>query len=181
MDQIGGVEARLDERQCAGALTIVPYSPELAETFGRINREWIEAMFVLEEHDRDVLSDPQSHIIDKGGDIFFVHSSSLGIIGTCALRPADQGFTELTKMGVTQASRGRKAGEFLLRAVIDHAVKSGAADKLFLATNSKCAAAIHLYEKTGFRHDDQIRELFGSRYDRCNVAMRFAAEDYSAA
>ena len=186
LDQISAIEARLDERSLlerarARALEIVPYTPDLAEVFGRINREWIEAMFVLEDHDREVLADPQRHIIDKGGEILFVRSPGLGIVGACALCPAGDGYTELTKMGVTKSARGQKAGEFLLRAVIDHAVQSGASDKLFLVTNSKCAAAIHLYEKLGFRHDDSIRELFGHCYDRCNVAMRFEAADYSAA
>jgi len=186
LSQLSAIEARLDQRSLlerarSKALEIVPYTPELGETFGRINREWIEAMFVLEDHDREVLSDPQKHIIDKGGDILFVRSPGLGIVGACALCPAKDGYTELTKMGVTKAARGQKAGEFLLRAVIDHAVENGMADRLYLATNAKCRAAIHLYEKLGFQHDEEIRHLFGSCYDRCDVAMRFDPAAYSAA
>ena len=40
-------------------------------------------------------------------------------------------------------------------------------------TNARCAAAIHLYEKHGFRHDAQILREYGSRYARSNVAMRY--------
>ena len=40
-----------------------------------------------------------------------------------------------------------------------------------LLSNAKCAAAVHLYEKAGFRHDAEIM----ARYERCNVAMRYVA------
>ena len=38
----------------------------------------------------------------------------LGVVGACALRKTDVGEFELTKMGVLEAARGCKAGEFLL-------------------------------------------------------------------
>ena len=44
---------------------------------------------------------------------------------------------------------------------------------MYLLTNSKCAAAIHLYEKNGFEHDAEIMATYGARYERCNVAMRY--------
>ena len=64
-----------------------------------------------------------------------------------------------------------KAGEFLLAAAIDRAQAMGA-DPLYLLTNRACEAAIHLYEKLGFRHDAAIMETYGARYARCDVAMR---------
>jgi ribosomal protein S18 acetylase RimI-like enzyme len=39
-------------------------------------------------------------------------------------------------------------------------------------TNTRCAAAIHLYEKNGFRHDAGIMARYGARHERCDVAMR---------
>ncbi len=75
-------------------------------------------------------------------------------------------------MGVREAARGHKAGEFLLRAVLVRAEELGAKE-LYLLTNSKCEAAIHLYEKVGFVHDAEIMRDFGARYARSNVAMRY--------
>jgi RimJ/RimL family protein N-acetyltransferase len=46
-------------------------------------------------------------------------------------------------------------------------------DKIYLLTNRKCAAAIHLYEKLGFVHDEAIMRSFGARYERCDVAMSY--------
>lgn len=44
-----------------------------------------------------------------------------------------------------------------------------------LLSNAKCAAAVHLYEKAGFRHDADIMARYGARCERCNVAMRYVA------
>jgi N-acetylglutamate synthase-like GNAT family acetyltransferase len=156
------------------ALSIHSFDDALAGHFHDINAEWIEAMFHLEDTDRQVLENPRARIIDAGGDILFVEAQGLGIVGTCALQKTGPASYELTKMGVRESARGMKAGEFLLAAVIDRAMALGA-DPLYLLTNTRCAAAIHLYEKHGFRHDAGIMATYGSRYERCNVAMRYHA------
>jgi GNAT superfamily N-acetyltransferase len=154
------------------ALTIHEFSDELAVHFRDINAEWIQAMFQLEPTDRDVLEHPRARIVDAGGDILFVEAEGLGIVGACALQKTGPTAFELTKMGVLESARGLKAGEFLLTAIIERARRLGA-DPLYLLTNAKCAAAIHLYEKLGFRHDAQIMARYGARYARCDVAMRY--------
>ncbi|MDF2694504.1 MAG: MarR family transcriptional regulator, partial [Labilithrix sp.] len=70
--------------KCDG-LSIRDYSEDLAESFYRINAEWIEEMFSLEDNDRDILSNPRARIIDRGGVILFVEADGIGIVGTCAL------------------------------------------------------------------------------------------------
>ncbi len=183
LDRIAALEAALEAtpldvlaaRAHPGLLTIHPYRDDLAHHFHDINVEWIEAMFHLEPTDRDVLQNPRARIIDSGGTILFVEAHGLGIIGTCALqKTGDTGF-ELTKMGVRDSARGLKAGEFLLAAAIAKAQEMRA-DPLYLLTNARCEAAIHLYAKLGFRHDAQIMAHYGARYERCDVAMRFAPQ-----
>lgn len=154
------------------ALAIREYSDDLAQAFHDINAEWIEAMFVLEPVDREVLLSPREKIIDAGGTILFVEVEGLDVVGTCALKPTGGGGYELTKMGVRETARGSGAGAFLLQAVIVRAVEIGA-DPLYLLTNHTCEAAIHLYEKLGFRHDAGIMADYGTRYARCDVAMRY--------
>lgn len=157
------------------ALAIREFSDELAVHFRDINAEWINAMFRLEATDREVLENPRARIIDAGGVILFVEASGLGIVGACALQKTGATSYELTKMGVRESARGMKAGEFLLAAIIERANSLGA-DPLYLLTNTRCAAAIHLYEKLGFRHDAEIMARYGARYERCDVAMRYHAE-----
>ncbi|HVR91226.1 MAG TPA: GNAT family N-acetyltransferase [Novosphingobium sp.] len=153
-------------------MRIVPFSDDLASAFYDINAEWIATMFVLEATDREVIENPRERIVDPGGTILFVEAEDLGIVGTCALQKTGPTSFELTKMGVVEAARGLKAGEFLLAAVIERAAELGA-DPLYLLTNKKCAAAIHLYEKLGFTHDAGIMADYGARYERCDVAMLY--------
>jgi len=161
----------LDQRP-SGGLAIRRFTDALADDFYRINAEWIEGMYKLEQTDIDVLSNPYERIIEPGGDILFVEDPKLGIIGTCALQKTGERQFELTKMGVLDKARGKKAGEFLLEAIIARAHAIGC-DRLYLLSNAKSAAAVHLYEKLGFVHDAGIMEEFGKRYERCNVAMLY--------
>ncbi|WP_238474014.1 bifunctional helix-turn-helix transcriptional regulator/GNAT family N-acetyltransferase [Altericroceibacterium spongiae] len=179
-EQIAAIEAKLAEKRLAEygphthrpALQIRDYEESVAACFRDINLEWIDDMFVVEDADLEVLDHPQEAIIQPGGEILFVESPDLGVIGTCALRKTGQGSFELTKMGVRSTARGLKAGEFLLQAAICRAGEIGA-QELYLLTNSACQPAIHLYEKLGFSHDAGIMERYGARYARCDVAMLF--------
>jgi N-acetylglutamate synthase-like GNAT family acetyltransferase len=153
-------------------LRIVEFHDGLAQAFHDINAQWINAMFVMEDTDRQVLEHPREMIIDRDGVILFVEATDLGIVGTVALMKTGEGSYELTKMGVLESARGRKAGEFLLAACIERAQSMKMA-RLYLLTNHICAPAIHLYEKAGFQHDVEIMEQYGKKYERTDVAMNF--------
>lgn len=159
-------------------LTIHEYSDELAHDFRAINEEWITSMFRMEAADSELLDNPGA-LVEAGGVVLFVEARGLGIVGTCALKKSGPTSFELTKMGVRESARGLKAGEFLLGAVIERAM-SLKADPLYLLTNSRCEAAIHLYEKLGFQHDREIMAKYAARYERCDVAMRYAPKPYPA-
>jgi len=172
------IEAELDRRSLvdrvmAPDMTIRDFSDDLAQAFYDINAAWISQMFALEENDVRLLENPRELIIDKGGAVLFAETPDLGVVGTCAIMKMKDGWFELTKMGVLEAARGRKVGEFLLAAALERAKAMGVAERLYLLTNTKCGPAIHLYEKLGFQHDAEIMTLFGSRYERCDVAMRY--------
>jgi DNA-binding MarR family transcriptional regulator/N-acetylglutamate synthase-like GNAT family acetyltransferase len=176
LDLIAATERALADRPLdqrpRGGLAIRRFSEALADDFYRINAQWIEGMYRLEQTDIDVLRNPRERIIQPGGDILFVEAPQIGIVGTCALQKTGERQFELTKMGVLDSARGKKAGEFLLQAIIARAYALGC-DRLYLLSNTKSAAAIHLYEKLGFAHDAGIMEEFGKRYERCNVAMLY--------
>lgn len=183
MAQLAAIERALDEASIAeraaraepGGLRLREYEDALARDFHDINVQWITSMFSLERTDREVLENPRARILEPGGAILFVEAPGLGVVGTCALQKTGASSFELTKMGVRESARGLKAGEFLLDATIARAKAMGA-DPLYLLTNQKCAAAIHLYEKLGFVHDAGIMAQFGARYERCDVAMLYAGD-----
>lgn len=180
LDHLGAVETAMEQQSLLSramrVLEIVEYSDALAPLFYEINEEWVSGMFTMEATDQEVLSNPKTQIINRGGDILFVSAGDLGIVGTCALMPAEPGSFELTKMGVLESARGKKAGEFLLAAVIERA-KAMQMETLFLLTNHQCEAAIHLYEKLGFEHSAEIMQRYGARYRRCDVAMEYDLGD----
>lgn len=153
-------------------LSIVEFSKENSHYFKEINEEWIQEMFALESKDQKVLDNPEKFILNPGGQILFVDVKGLGIVGAGALMPTGPREMELTKMGVFKKARGTGAGGFLLQALIQKALDLGV-ENLYLLTNKKCEAAIHLYAKYGFVHDKEIMQRFGGEYSRCDVAMRY--------
>jgi DNA-binding MarR family transcriptional regulator/N-acetylglutamate synthase-like GNAT family acetyltransferase len=159
-------------RDRAPLLRLIDYNDAHAANFREVNLEWIESMFVIEPRDRDVLENPRERIINAGGVILLAEHATLGVIGTGALEHSGQGIFELTKMAVREKARGLKAGELLLKGLIQRAAMMGARE-VFLLSNRKCAAAVHLYEKAGFVHDAEIMREHGADYVRCDVAMRY--------
>ncbi|MEL6830995.1 MAG: bifunctional helix-turn-helix transcriptional regulator/GNAT family N-acetyltransferase, partial [Pseudomonadota bacterium] len=176
LEMIGRIEDGLAEggylRRIEGMVEILEFTDELAYLFRDINEEWITDMFALEEADRRILNHPRAEIVDKGGQVYFISTPALGIVGTCALMPKGDGAFELTKMGVLESARGLKIGEKLLAHVLAEA-KRMEMKELYLLTNRKCAAAIHLYEKLGFEHDMGVMTAHGGDYSRCDVAMNY--------
>lgn len=129
---------------------IIPFQPELALQFRRLNLDWIERLFAVEPADLKVLDDPQCAIIDTGGEIFFALIDD-NVVGCCAaIREADDRW-ELSKMAVDPAYQGRGIGELLGRSVISH-VLAHRPRELYLVTNSSLAGAIRLYQRLGFEH-----------------------------
>ena len=55
------------------AIQIVDYDPRWRADFARLNVEWLERWFVVEDVDREVLGDPESHILAHE------HSAAVGI------------------------------------------------------------------------------------------------------
>ena len=129
--------------------TVVGYRPELREAFERLNRQWIEQYFSVEERDRAVFRDPEGTILRPGGEIFFVLCDG-NVVGTCAMVPHGDDALVLAKMAVAPSARGQGHGDRLITAAIDFARKRGAA-RVELLTNSTLVPALRLYEKHGFR------------------------------
>lgn len=132
-----------------GTATIVHFRPELREAFERLNRQWIEQYFAVEERDRVLFRDPAGTILHPGGEIFFVVTDG-NVVGTCAMVARGHDAFELAKMAVDPAARGQGHGDRLIGAAIDFARRRGAS-RVELLTNSLLVPALRLYEKHGFR------------------------------
>jgi ribosomal protein S18 acetylase RimI-like enzyme len=148
-------------------IRIIDFSDALQADFERLNREWLEKYFVVEDIDRQVLGDPRREIIDHGGTVLFARDAH-AVIGTCALKHHGDGVFELTKMAVTEAAQGRGAGRLLIDEAVARFRELGGR-RLFLESHRSLEAAIRLYRRTGFR--ETSRPPGPSLYTRCNIYM----------
>ena len=147
-------------------LQIADFKAEYAGDFERLNREWLERSFRVEDIDRRILAAPEAQIIKHGGHILF---ASIGgeVVGTVALKHHGEGLFELTKMAVTLAWQGNGIGRALLGAAIAR-FERVAGEKLYLESHSSLTAAIGLYQSAGFVH---ARHPGASDYARSDTYM----------
>ncbi|WP_430391415.1 bifunctional helix-turn-helix transcriptional regulator/GNAT family N-acetyltransferase [Dyella sp. 20L07] len=176
---LAATEKALQDRPVVGAmlaeytaltsaeLEIVPYEPAFKEHFFRLNAQWLERHFRLEDIDREMLGDPERYVLEPGGAIFFARLAG-EVIGTCALLQDSPGIYELSKMGVDETFRGMGAGRRLLAAAIEE-FQRREGKGLFLESNSRLKTALRMYEQAGFVMQAAVRP--GSHYERADVYM----------
>ena len=146
-------------------ITIIDYAPELQDAIRKLNYEWLEKQFKLEPGDIRTLGDPQHKIIDQGGHIFYARMNN-DIVGTASLLRKSDSVFELSKMAVTQSAQGFGIGKLLLEHCFGFA-RTHNITRLILYSNTKLAAAIHLYKKFGFIE----MPLVDGVYERANIKM----------
>ncbi len=148
-------------------IEIISFDKKYSKDFYNLNIEWLKMYFYVESYDEDVLSNPETYIINKGGYIFFAKLNNQ-TVGTVALMPiGDEGLFELTKMAVSPSHRGYKIGQQLMQYCIDFA-KSIDLPKLVLYSSRKLENAIYIYRKYGFI---EIPVEPNCPYVRCDIKM----------
>jgi len=145
---------------------IIAFEEQYATDFARLNFEWLEKYFHIEEYDKNVLTNPHKHIIDEGGQILYARIND-EIVGTVALMKRGVGVYELAKMAVTEKHKGQRIGQKLMYACIDYAGQNGV-KRLFLDSNRKLTPALTLYNKVGFK---EISVPKDTPYERCDIRM----------
>jgi putative acetyltransferase len=148
------------------------FRPGDEEPFRRLNEDWISRYFAIEPEDAAILADPHRHILASGGQICVAESDG-AVIGCCALVAMAPGEYELAKMTVSEAARGNGVGRQLLEFAIAVARQMGAR-RLYLESNKRAAAAVHLYEELGFRH--LAEPAHASKFARADVFMELPLE-----
>jgi GNAT superfamily N-acetyltransferase len=155
------------------SIRIIGYSSQYARDFARLNYQWIEHYFRIEDEDRAALDHPEAYAIVPGGEIFFVLQGE-HIIGTVALVPkslqADGSFAayELAKMAVDPACQGQGIGKRLLAHAIAYARARGVR-QIVLSTNDILTPALKVYGDAGFVVKPAAQD---ERYERSNLFMQ---------
>ena len=148
-------------------LTFVPHTPAYRQAFFDLNAAWLNAYFLLEPFDIEVLSNPEKMVIEPGG-VIYVGLLKGEAVATFALTPQGEGTMELNKMAVDEEHRGKGFGhqmmEYILRVCRQRKVHT-----LELYSHTSLKPAIHLYETYGFKPvpvpDDCV-------YDRADIRMQ---------
>jgi ribosomal protein S18 acetylase RimI-like enzyme len=146
-------------------IEIIEYEQEHQPQFERLNREWIEKYFHMEEVDLFVLQHPEQAILAEGGAILMARCNE-EVAGTVALRKMSDEVYEFTKMAVDPAFRRRGIAEQLSRAAFEKARAIGAS-KVILYSNTILEGAILMYRKLGFREVP----IEDSMYKRSDIKM----------
>ena len=147
-------------------LRITSFNKKYKADFEKLNREWIEEFFQMEDEDFHTLQNPESYVIQKNGEIFFAINDQI-VIGTAAMIPFSEDVFELAKMSVKKGFQGKGVGKLLLKRCIQFA-EERSANEIFLLTNDILKPALNLYLSCGFviknKYDDE-------RYERGNTKM----------
>lgn len=148
-------------------ITLVENQLEYAKDFAALNYEWLNKYFTIEPHDKEMLDDPETYIIKKGGHILFALYKN-NVVGAAALIMENTNTFELAKMAVAPKFQGLKIGEKLINKAIEKSKKLGI-NNLVLESSRKLKPAINLYKKTGFR---EVPLTGRSPYSRCDIRMQ---------
>jgi len=146
-------------------VTFSRFKKQYAKDYKRLNLEWIEKYFVVEEHDLEQLSNPEEYIINKGGEILFAVYEE-NVVGVCALIKTGEAEFELAKMAVAPQFRGKHIGYKLANYAIETAKLLGA-KRIWLESNRKLVPAINLYTRLGFKEIPVTDSL----YTRADIKM----------
>ena len=146
---------------------IINFKIEHEKHFYDLNIAWLKEFFLAEDYDQKILSNPQKHIINKGGSIFFAKKNKK-IIGVVALMPTDKlDVFELTKMGVKKSFRNQGVGRLLINKCIEK-VKLDKLKKVIIYSNRKLENAIYLYKSFGFTEVELEKK---SNYQRADIKL----------
>jgi DNA-binding MarR family transcriptional regulator/GNAT superfamily N-acetyltransferase len=156
--------ASLKEKQ---VVEITGFEERYAQDFGRLNYEWVEEFFEVEEHDREQLDHPGKNIIEPGGQILLAKIGD-EIVGTAALIKMEGNHFELAKMAVSKNHRGHSIGKKLMIACLEYA-KNADKESIILESNRKQVPAINMYRKFGFV---EIEPDPNTEYTRSDIRMQ---------
>lgn len=148
-------------------MKVITFEEKYRQDFIDFNTDWIISNFgFLEEHDKDTFEKIDEEM-QLGAMIFFAVEDEVPL-ATCMAMPMEGTTWEICKLGSNKHVPHKGAGSAVFEAAMQWALNHGA-EKLFILSNSKLKAAIHIYKKYGFK---EIK-LENYEYIRCDIAFEY--------
>lgn len=149
-------------------MEIIEYDPKFKNDFIKFNTDWIVDNFgFLEDEDKDTFAHIEEDLC-RGAMIYFAVENDVALASCMAKPMKEDGVWEICKLASNKEQNHKGCGSAVFKAAMDWAVGHGA-KRLFLLSNSKLKAAIHIYEKFGFR---EIK-LDDYEYVRGDIAFEY--------
>lgn len=147
-------------------MKVIEYQDKYKQDFIRLNLNWIENYFSLEEEDRRILDHIEEEI--ASGGMIYLALIDENVAAVCMAVPTGDNVWEICKLAADDRWKGHGAGSAVFKACMDYAVAHGA-EKLTLISNSILTPALHIYRKFGFRQVEVDR----TEYARCDIQFEY--------
>ena len=146
-------------------MEIVQYDNRYAQDFVALNTAWIVGLFgQLEKEDIETFQNIEREIVN-GGMIYFATEND-EVMATYMTRHIGNEIWEICKLAANEKYKGKGAGNAVFEQCMKYAIDHGA-KKLFMLSNSRLQAALHIYHKYGFK---EIK-LKDYEYERGDIAF----------
>lgn len=151
-------------------MEIIEYDEKYRQAFIEFNTEWIKEYFGALEEEDTYTFEHIDELLENGAMIYFAVENGVPL-AACMAAPMEGDTWEVCKLGSNSAVPHKGAGSAVVRAVMEYTLSHGA-KRLFIVTNTKLEAAIHIYKKFGFR---EIK-LDDYGYARGDIAFEYIVD-----
>lgn len=147
-------------------MEIIEYKEKYKEYFIQFNTDWITDYFGYLENEDIATFQHIEESLKKGAMIYFALENGK-VLATCMAKPyGNDGTWEICKLASNKHLSHKGAGSAVFEAAMKWAVGRGAT-RLFILSNSRLKAALHIYEKYGF-HEIKLKDY---EYVRGDIAF----------
>lgn len=149
-------------------MQVIEYQEKYKKDFVKLNTQWVERYFVMEDADLEVLE----HVDDllKSGAMIYFAVEEDQVLATCMAMPLDGDVWEICKLAASGQYTGTGAGSAVFRASMNYAKEHGA-KKLTLISNSRLKPALHIYKKFGFKEVPLNKAYWG--FERADIEFEY--------
>lgn len=154
-------------------MKIIRYQEQYKQLFIDMNKNWINKLFKIEQHDLEQLDQVENYL-EQGAMAFFAVENEQ-VLATCMVLRLEHNTWEICKFTTNEQFQGKGAGTKVFQACLDYAIENQA-DKIVLYSNKKLKPALHIYQKFGFKEVPVTIDDYES--GRCDYQAELTVSDF---